>query len=153
MAIRELEKPRAQMCGHFANGCSIYQDRPASCRGFRCAWLINPGLDETWRPDCAGFFIWFDHPTRRMIVETDPDDPDAWKRDPFYARFKAWSDPRNYPAGMEPWGVVVRRVTDLTVVFPETEIELGPERGAGILSGYELKGGRPTPFARYVDEV
>lgn len=153
MAIRELEKPRATMCAHFDRGCSIYEQRPGSCRAFRCAWLINEELDEAWHPLMAGFFIWFDHATRRMIVETDPDAPDAWRREPYYARFKAWSDPRNYPQGLEPWGVIVRRVTDTTVVFPEAEIALGPERGAGILSGYELRNGRPTPFARWIDEV
>lgn len=53
-------------CPHLATvlhargpGCSIYAGRPASCRGWSCAWLVGP--PEEWRddlrPDRCGFVV------------------------------------------------------------------------------------------------
>lgn len=39
-------------CHFFANGCSIYADRPAEpCRSYRCAWLESDELPMWMRPD------------------------------------------------------------------------------------------------------
>jgi hypothetical protein len=152
LAIRELEKPRGTMCGHFHGaGCGIYADRPPPCGAFRCAWLINETLGPEWHPLTAGFFVWFERAARRMVIEADPDAPGAWRADPYFGAIKAWSRRDRFAPGEEPWEVVVRTGLDLTVIFPETEIALGPERGSGIASGYEVIAGRPRPFARFVE--
>lgn len=55
MEVTELQKPMGRWCQHCAigEGCKIYEERPESCRGFRCAWLDNVGgfFKETDRPD------------------------------------------------------------------------------------------------------
>lgn len=56
--IPELHKPINTWCAHadFENpegGCSIHARRPATCRGFECAWLSGLG-DEQDRPDRLG---------------------------------------------------------------------------------------------------
>src|SRR5882724_2041221 len=39
--VNELKKPKNTWCEHCAigTGCKVYQDRPASCAGFKCLWL------------------------------------------------------------------------------------------------------------------
>jgi hypothetical protein len=61
MGVEELGKPFHQTCKHVcANGCAIYQDRPASCRVWECSWRsgwISGG--EKMRPDRLGvMFEW-----------------------------------------------------------------------------------------------
>lgn len=52
--IDELDKPAGKKCEHLcARGCSRYDDRPATCRAYRCAWLDGFGDDEM-RPDRSG---------------------------------------------------------------------------------------------------
>ena len=58
MAITELEKPREKWCNHCAkgSGCTIYDQRPQSCRDFECVWLqtqSKPGhkMAPELRPD------------------------------------------------------------------------------------------------------
>ena len=148
MGIPALEKPRHAWCPHFVTraGCGIYEDRPAACREFVCMYLAAPELDETWRPDKARFMIWTGQEERRLIVEVDPAMPTAWRREPYYRQLKAWSD-RNRP---EPMEILVRIGSQVIMLFPETDIDLGPEQRRPIESGYALQGGAYRPYARYV---
>jgi hypothetical protein len=53
--IPELEKPEGDWCIYckIGRGCRIYDERPKTCRDFRCAWLT--GLEnEEERPDKTG---------------------------------------------------------------------------------------------------
>jgi hypothetical protein len=51
MGVPELDKPLQTKCVHVcSSGCSIYRERPASCRVFRCLWLQGVGGREL-RPD------------------------------------------------------------------------------------------------------
>jgi hypothetical protein len=48
-------KPAGEPCPHLcAAGCGIYARRPPVCRRFRCAWLQEPTLPESLRPDRCG---------------------------------------------------------------------------------------------------
>jgi hypothetical protein len=48
-------KPAGEPCRHLcAAGCGIYADRPSVCRRFRCAWLQEPTLPPSLRPDRCG---------------------------------------------------------------------------------------------------
>jgi hypothetical protein len=51
--VPELQKPIRVTCNHCKAGCSIYEDRPASCRAYACAWLQGD-LKEDMRPDKIG---------------------------------------------------------------------------------------------------
>ncbi len=55
-SIPQLSKPKNKMCGHCADGCSIYEDRPDPCRDFACAWLVGNWRKEL-RPDLSGIMI------------------------------------------------------------------------------------------------
>jgi hypothetical protein len=39
MHIPELDKPAGQKCQHDNGRCSIYAERPQSCRAYNCFWL------------------------------------------------------------------------------------------------------------------
>ena len=48
-------KPAGVDCPHLADkGCGIYQQRPESCRRFRCVWHMEPSWPQTWRPERSG---------------------------------------------------------------------------------------------------
>ena len=49
-AVPEIAKPINTMCKFCDKGCTIYEDRPDSCRAFDCAWLMG-AMDEDMRPD------------------------------------------------------------------------------------------------------
>lgn len=54
--VPELKKEAGVQCKHCTNGngCSIYDDRPTSCRTFQCMWLQGD-LDS--RPDNSGYML------------------------------------------------------------------------------------------------
>ena len=147
MAIPTLRKPAHAWCPKFVRGkgCGIYDTRPHECAEFMCVYLLADDLPEAWRPDKAKFVVWSGREARRLIVEVDPANPMAWKREPYYAQLRAWAD-RNVP---EPLEVTVRIGERVIVLFPEGEIDLGAAQPRPIESGYELRDGRRTPYARY----
>jgi hypothetical protein len=57
-------KPAGTPCPHLIQvGCGVYQERPAVCRRFECAWISAPNLPEALRPDrCGVMFCTNDHP-------------------------------------------------------------------------------------------
>lgn len=59
MEVKELRKPAGLRCLYLTNeGCSIYENRPQSCREYECAFRMYP-LDKKLRPDRSGFQILF----------------------------------------------------------------------------------------------
>jgi len=57
--VPELKKPMFTRCGNLcAEGCSIYAERPVTCRAFVCAWLRGDAIlaDED-RPDQLGLML------------------------------------------------------------------------------------------------
>lgn len=62
MAIKAVEKPHFAKCQHLCKqGCSIYSDRPATCREYSCLWHTDAVEgDESKRPDHLGVLF---HPT------------------------------------------------------------------------------------------
>ncbi len=144
--IEELKKPAGRWCQHFAThkGCRIYDQRPQACRSYQCVWTMMRGFGDEWRPDRAKFLM--DAGENQIIVYPDPGMADAWRREPYYAQLKALSSRARRPFTM----VLVRQRGRILVVFPEVEIDIGPERPDLLIqSGYELRDGRPMPFARY----
>jgi hypothetical protein len=59
LAVVEIEKEAGTACCHIGQegkGCSIYPDRPRSCRDFQCLWRIGAGRDDE-RPDRVGIVL------------------------------------------------------------------------------------------------
>jgi len=57
--VPELSKPMFTRCENLCDaGCSVYAERPATCRAFVCAWLRGDALlgDED-RPDQLGLML------------------------------------------------------------------------------------------------
>jgi len=141
LPIRELEKPENQWCVHCRpgnGGCGIYAERPASCRGFVCDWLVNPHLGDEWYPGRAKMFVHYNYdPLGNMglYVIVDPARPDSWRREPHFSHLKTWAL-NNLRARKMRLYVAVGRQTFL--VLPDAAIEttdkfhivvpLGPDR-------------------------
>jgi Fe-S-cluster containining protein len=60
LAVRELNKNVYEACQHLcAQGCSIYTDRPRTCRAWSCMWREGKlEGDERRRPDQLGVMFW-----------------------------------------------------------------------------------------------
>jgi hypothetical protein len=137
------------LCPHAApgSGCGVHDHRPEVCATYQCAWTWAEPLDPSWRPDRAGFLINPRPDPAEVEVVVDPDQPDAWRREPYASQIKRWSDPRTVSIAR----VLVRTNGRVMVLFPETEIDLGlpNQPNFRVESGYEMRDGRMQPFARF----
>jgi len=148
IGIAALDKPPGQWCPHFSRGvgCTIYTAAPSECHQFQCYWSNETLKADEWKPDRCKLVVW-SNKADRIIVDVDGDYPNAWRREPYYRQIKAWSDRRSGNV-VE---VLVRVRGRMFVVFPETEIDLGPyDLSKSIVSGYRDEGGHTAPFAEYV---
>jgi hypothetical protein len=59
MGVSELNKPEHVACLHLKspNGCGVYENRPKSCREFKCLWLSGVVENDELRPDLCGV-VW-----------------------------------------------------------------------------------------------
>ena len=121
LGIAELAKPAAQWCAHCAvgEGCKIYETRPAECRSFNCAWLLDASLGPEWAPKRCRFMIARDQ--NRIVIHVDPAQPDAWRKPPFRETINNWG------AALTPRGaqVLVVENGDVTMILPGGEKRLG----------------------------
>lgn len=152
LAIEVLEKPAGPLCHHFEGGCSIYEDRPAACRSFRCIWLkserlpLGSRMGPEWRPDRAKFTMYTERDDRRLNVVVDPAYPLAWTREPYYGFLKRMSHRVNEAHELLIY-VGDRRI----VVFPHEDVDLGPvQPGDEIVFAYADRDGRQVPCAEIV---
>lgn len=138
-SIAELNKPRFEWCAHCKPkaGCTIYDSRPQACRNFICVWLINPALDEQWKPSRSKIMLVNEAESNRVLAFIDPSRPDAWKREPFYSTLKGWSQRALEHRGQ----VVVSEGSDVTVVLPHKDVRLGKIGPDQLIITYE----RQTP--------
>jgi hypothetical protein len=91
--IAELEKPAGTWCTHCAigKGCTIYETRPKTCQIFNCSYLETAWIDEIWRPSICNMVLTADPANKRVLVRVDPDQPDAWTKEPYHAQLRRWS--------------------------------------------------------------
>lgn len=91
MVIAELAKPAGTWCPNckVGTGCVIYDERPPSCRGFLCGWLIKAELPDLWRPTKAKMVLSFND--RNLTVYVDQGSPTVWRNEPYYSDLKRWS--------------------------------------------------------------
>lgn len=81
-------KPAGKWCHHCkpGQGCAIWQERPQGCRDYYCIWRIDPDLPDDWRPDAAKFILTQMGPAFPLTLVTDPAQPNAWRREPYFSR-------------------------------------------------------------------
>jgi hypothetical protein len=92
MRVPELEKPKDKWCPHcvVGKGCGIYEERPASCRDFFCAYLLDDKIAEHWRPSQSRMVL-NNRVETIFRVLVDPDRPNAWRQQPYYGDIKKWA--------------------------------------------------------------
>ena len=121
MVIPELKKPKDVWCPNFARGlgCSIYADRPPSCRDFSCHWLIDPGMGPEWKPNKCKMVL----ASRQdaLAVHVDPSADRPWRQEPFFSQLKEKSA-RNIDRGAM---VLVIEHGRTTIILPDRGVELG----------------------------
>ena len=116
MGVKQIAKPRNVWCIHCAvgRGCKIYEERPQTCRDYDCRYLTDSQLPEAWRPTVSKMVVNGD--PKRVVIQVDADQPDAWRREPYYSTIKQWAR-----AALSGWPVFVC-IGDRTVaVYPKHE--------------------------------
>jgi len=64
----ELKKGAFEDCRNLCEtGCSIYQNRPQTCRAFECGWLLG-AMDDDWRPDKSGIMLTCNDPFGKRSI-------------------------------------------------------------------------------------
>jgi hypothetical protein len=123
MEIVELEKPNGIWCDHckVGKGCSIYNDRPESCRSFSCQWLLDESMPHRLRPDQTKVVVYIDHEGQRLVARCDTANPMAWRREPFYIALKRWSAGA-FGQGRQVMAAAGHR---LWVIAPNLDLDLG----------------------------
>ena len=122
-SIKELRKPAGRWCIHCVrgSGCTIHADRPRSCREFFCSWLIDPNLGPEWKPEVSRFVLSADATHQAIMVMVDPGMPLAWKREPYYAVLKKFSEVF-FRINQK---VLVNLNGHITVILPDREVPIG----------------------------
>lgn len=146
LEVKALGKAAGERCRHLVAGvgCSIHASRPEQCSSFQCQWTVSPLLGDEWRPDRANFLIWA-QAEGQIIVEVDPDHPDAWRAAPYYNNLRNWSAP---PVNLQ---VLVRAADQVFMVFPEADVAMGPlQPDKPMTWGYQLRyDGKRVPYAYF----
>jgi len=81
MGVPELKKPSWDKCPHVAagTGCTIYAERPHSCRKFICGWLLDPNMGPELKPDKC-HVVFYQVNAQNIMASCDADYPDAWRK-------------------------------------------------------------------------
>jgi hypothetical protein len=124
--IPEANKHHADWCAQLerGQGCRIYAQRPAPCRAFHCLWLRDENLSDDWRPDRAGFVLSDPEPWA-LLVTCDPDQPSAWRREPYQSAIRTWARAAELRAAFTG----AREGGRLTLVFADRDVPLEDEGG------------------------
>jgi Fe-S-cluster containining protein len=129
--VPELSKPAGQWCVHCVpgSGCANHADRPSACRRFFCSWRLDPDLGPEWKPEVSRFVTSADPANHVLTVMVDPGMPHAWRREPYYARLKQFSE----VAFRQHKKVLVNLRGQITVILPDRDVSLG-----AIVPGQEI---------------
>lgn len=87
--VVELNKPIDSWCPHCQpghGGCTIYADRPTSCRTFICGWLSGElKIGDEWFPPRSKMII-ARAADKGFLIIVDQAYPNAWRRAPYYGQ-------------------------------------------------------------------
>jgi hypothetical protein len=138
LIIDDFNKPSNEWCRHCnpKKGCTIYDQRPQTCRNFNCGYLVIPGLSDDWKPAKCKFMITFDAPSNRIQILMDPTRPDGWRAEPYYSRIKQWSKDAVAARGQ----VLVHANNRTIIVLPDRDKDLGHVRQDQIIRTLETRG-------------
>ena len=147
IAVREFDKPRGVWCTHcdIGRGCKIHGTHPDNCRSFLCSYLLNPALDERWKPAKSKLVLLQSDMlgAPRLVVHVDTARPDAWREQPFYGYLKSWVKATAPAKGQ----VLVWIGPKTIVVLPDRDRDLGEVKPDQVIVTWEEKG----PFGSTLD--
>jgi hypothetical protein len=149
LAIESIAKEPGVWCAHFkkGGGCGIYEARPGECRAFACQWLKLDGWEPEWKPDKSKFVMMGEDDGKRLKVVVDPSFPDAWRREPYYSRFKRMSE-----TAVEGRRVIITIGKRQIVIFPDRDHDLGEvSYDAQIVSGIHQTPGGLVSYAHVAE--
>jgi hypothetical protein len=123
LGVDALQKPRGTWCPHCVQnrGCSVYETRPEECRRFVCDYLRLPEFGPDWKPDKARFLMMTDAAHGMIYVELDPQQPDAWRKEPYLSGLKATARDMVRTGRL----IVIRNGQRTIVLLPDEEVDLG----------------------------
>jgi len=147
MVIAELKKPKDSWCPNFARGrgCTIYADRPQSCRDFTCFWLLDPAMGPEWKPDKCKMVL--DARQDWLVVHVDPAVQGPWRQEPYFSYLTEMAG-RNIARGAR---VLVMERGRTIIILPDGDVDLGvvtPQDRIEVTK--ETSGGRPVWHARVI---
>ena len=91
LPIQEIKKPENILCINCNEGCSIYNNRPSSCKDFKCEWLIDNSMSTDLKPNNCD--IIFEKISDKILIgNTDIKNIDAWKKDNVKKYIKSLND-------------------------------------------------------------
>lgn len=145
LSITELKKPQGVWCVHCkpGHGCKIYPDHPTECRNFYCGYLTQAELGTEWKPDRSKIVLVAELEGNRITAYTDPQRPDAWRREPYYSELKRWAEAAAPYRGQ----IVAATGRHMYMILPNKDVDLG------IIGDDDLivTGERTTPFGVELD--
>jgi hypothetical protein len=129
LSIEELEKPPLTWCAicDAKAGCRDYEHRPTECRNFYCGYLLDPALDERWKPSSCKLVVAFEEHAKGVVIHVDPTRHDAWRKEPFHSQIRQWA----LAAAPEQGQAVVWQGNTKIVVpaeAPGDPVEVGPDQ-------------------------
>jgi hypothetical protein len=136
ISVTEIGKPQNVWCSHCTpgKGCGIYEARPAECRIFQCAWLVETSLGDDWRPERAKFLLTQEPGTGRIFIVCDTTAPGTWRREPYYSTIKSLltRDPA------ERKEIIVMTGRKVTLLVRQGEFDLGEwKKGDKLVINYD----------------
>ena len=84
LSVAELDKAPGSWCTlcDAKAGCNAYAQRPTECRDFYCGYLLDPTLDERWKPSRSKLVVTREEQLGETLIHNDASRPDAWRREP-----------------------------------------------------------------------
>lgn len=89
MKVKELNKGANTPCTHCieGSGCTIYNERPESCRIYECLWFRSQSFDKPLppgiRPDRCNVVIGTVNNGNEVILYVEPAHQNAWREPAF----------------------------------------------------------------------
>lgn len=123
LGVDELAKPMGAGRDNVepSVGGGLHGTRRQPCRDFHCLWLISPTLPDQVRPDRCKVVITLEEGGAHVIARADPDDPEAWRREPIHGQLRRWAAD-SWLEGRTIWAMVGRRTW---LIAPDRDIDLG----------------------------
>ena len=94
LSVEELSLPPLSWCPNcnVKMGCNIYEQRPTECRQFYCEYLLDPSLDDHWKPSRCKIVVVREDDQNAIVIHVNSDRPHAWREEPFYTEICRWAE-------------------------------------------------------------